>query len=55
MLSLFPSLTFNATWTYDSNKYLLNKDTTEYGALFGLNLLNVFQAGNNKHVRLLNE
>ena len=28
---LFPSLTFNATWTYDSNKYLLNKDNTEYG------------------------
>ena len=23
MLSLFPSLKFNATWTYDSNKYFL--------------------------------
>ena len=55
MLSLFPSLTFNATWTYDSNKYLLNKDNTEYGALFGVNLLNVFQAGNLKDVADINE
>ena len=45
MLSLFPSLQFNATWTYDSNKYLLNKNNTEYGAIFGANLLNIFQAG----------
>ena len=55
MLSLFPSLTFNATWTYDSNKYLLNKNNTEYGALFGVNLLNVFQAGNLKDVANINE
>ena len=55
MLSLFPSLTFNATWTYDSNKYLLNKDNTEYGALFGVNLLNVFQAGNINDVNKINE
>ena len=55
MLSLFPSLTFNATWTYDSNKYLLNKDNTEYGALFGFNLLNVFQAGNINDVSKINE
>ncbi len=55
MLSLFPSLTFNATWTYDSNKYLLNKNNTEYGALFGVNLLNVFQAGNINDVNKINE
>ena len=29
MLSLFPSLQFNAAWTYDSKKYLLNKDNVE--------------------------
>ena len=55
MLSLFPSLTFNATWTYDSNKYLLNKNNAEYGALFGVNLLNVFQAGNINDVNKINE
>ena len=55
MLSLFPSLTFNATWTYDSNKYLLNKNNTEYGAIFGVNLLNVFQAGNLKDISNINE
>jgi len=55
MLSLFPSLSFNATWTYDSNKYLLNKDNTEYGALFGVNLLNVFQAQNINDVNKINE
>ena len=55
MLSLFPSLTFNATWTYDSNKYLLNKNNTEYGALFGVNLLNVFQAGNINDINKINE
>ena len=41
MLSLLPSLKFNATWTYDSNKYLLNRDNQEYGAVFGANLLNI--------------
>ena len=55
MLSLFPSLKFNATWTYDSNKYLLNKDNTEYGAVFGANLLNIFQAGNINDVNKINE
>ena len=55
MLSLFPSLTFNATWTYDSNKYLLNKDNVEYGAVFGANLLNIFQAGNINDINKINE
>ncbi len=55
MLSLLPSLKFNATWTYDSNKYLLNKDNTEYGAVFGANLLNIFQAGNINDVNKINE
>ncbi len=55
MLSLFPSLTFNATWTYDSNKYLLNKDNAEYGAVFGANLLNIFQASNINDVNKINE
>ena len=55
MLSLLPSLQFNATWTYDSNKYLLNKDNAEYGAVFGANLLNIFQAGNIKEVNEINE
>ena len=55
MLSLFPSLQFNATWTYDSNKYLLNKDNTEYGAVFGANLLNIFQAGNINDVNKINK
>jgi outer membrane protein TolC len=55
MLSLLPSLQFNATWTYDSNKYLLNKDNTEYGAVFGANLLNIFQAGNINDVNKINK
>jgi len=55
MLSLLPSLQFNATWTYDSNKYLLNKDNAEYGAVFGANLLNIFQAGNINEVNKINE
>ncbi len=55
MLSLFPSLQFNATWTYDSNKYLLNKDNIEYGAVFGANLLNIFQASNINDINQINE
>jgi outer membrane protein TolC len=55
MLSLLPSLQFNATWTYDSNKYLLNKNNAEYGAVFGANLLNIFQAGNINDVNKINE
>ena len=55
MLALFPSLQFNATWTYDSNKYLLNKSNMEYGALFGVNLFNIFQASNIKEVNEVNE
>ncbi len=55
MLSLFPSLRFNATWTYDSNKYLLNKDNVEYGAVFGANLLNIFQADNINDINKVNE
>ena len=55
MLSLLPSLQFNATWTYDSNKYLSNKDNTEYGAVFGANLLNIFQAGNINDVNKINK
>ncbi len=55
MLSLLPSLKFNATWTYDSNKYLLNKNNTEYGAVFGANLLNIFQAGNINDINKINE
>ncbi len=55
MLSLFPSLRFDATWTYDSNKYLYNKNNFEYGTLLGVNLLNVFQLGNNSEINELNE
>ncbi len=55
MLSLLPSLQFNATWTYDSNKYLLNRDNAEYGAVFGANLLNIFQASNINDINNINE
>ena len=55
MLSLLPSLKFNATWSYDSNDYLLNKENTEYGAVFGANLLNIFQAGNINDVNKINK
>ena len=41
MLSLFPSLRFDANWTYDSNKYLYNKGNFEYGALLGLSLIHI--------------
>ena len=55
MLSLFPSLRFDANWTYDSNKYLYNKGNFEYGTLLGVNLLNVFQSFNNSEINELNE
>ena len=55
MLSLFPSLRLDANWTYDSNKYLYNKNNFEYGALLGVNLLNVFQQFNNSDINELNE
>ena len=38
----------------DSNKYLYNKNNFEYGALLGVNLLNV-QSFNNSEINELNE
>ncbi len=42
ILGLIPSIKFNATYGYSDNEYLLNQDTTEYGASIGANLFNVF-------------
>ncbi len=45
ILGLIPSINLNATYGYSSNQYLLNQDTTEYGASIGANLFNVFSLG----------
>ncbi len=45
ILGLIPSIKFNATYGYSDNEYLLNQDTTEYGASIGANLFNVFSFG----------
>ena len=45
MLSLIPSLKFNAAYGYTNNDYLLNQDTTEYGASIGGNLFDIFSIG----------
>ena len=44
MVSLLPGLKFNAAYAYNSNKYLMNQDSTQYGVSIGANLLNVFSA-----------
>ena len=44
MVALMPSLQFNSTWNYNSNKYLLNKSNYEFGSQIGGNLLNIFKA-----------
>ena len=44
MVSLMPTLQFNSTWNYNSNKYLLNKSNYEFGSQIGGNLLNIFKA-----------
>jgi outer membrane protein TolC len=45
MLALIPSLKFNAAYGYQSNQYLLNQDTTEYGYSVGGNLFDIFSIG----------
>ena len=45
MLALIPSLKFNAAYGYTNNDYLLNQDTTEYGASIGGNLFDIFSIG----------
>ena len=44
MVSLLPGLKLNAAYAYNSNKYLMNQDSTQYGVSIGANLLNVFSA-----------
>ena len=45
ILGLIPSIKFNATYGYSDNEYLMNQDTSEYGASIGANLFNVFSLG----------
>ncbi len=45
MLALIPSLKINAAYGYTNNNYLLNQDTTEYGASIGGNLFDIFSIG----------
>ncbi len=45
MLALIPSLKFNAAYGYTDNDYLMNQDTTEYGASIGGNLFDIFSVG----------
>ncbi len=55
MLALIPSLKFNAAYGYTSNNYLLNQDTTEYGASIGGNLFDIFSIGATKKASKANE
>ncbi len=45
VLALIPSLKFNAAYGYTDNDYLINQDTTEYGASIGGNLFDIFSIG----------
>ena len=45
ILGLIPSIKFNATYGYSDYEYLMNQDTSEYGASIGANLFNVFSLG----------
>ena len=55
MLALIPSLKFNAAYGYTDNTYLLNQDTTEYGASIGGNLFDIFSIGATRKASKANE
>ena len=55
MLALIPSLKFNAAYGYTNNNYLLNQDTTEYGASIGGNLFDIFSIGATRKASKANE
>ena len=55
MLALIPSLKFNAAYGYTDNDYLLNQDTTEYGASIGGNLFDIFSIGATRKASKANE
>ena len=55
MLALIPSLKFNAAYGYTNNQYLINQDTTEYGASVGGNLFDIFSIGAARKASKANE
>ena len=55
MLALIPSLKFNAAYGYTNNDYLLNQDTTEYGASIGGNLFDIFSIGATRKASKVNQ
>ncbi len=55
MLALIPSLKFNAAYGYTNNDYLLNQDTTEYGASIGGNLFDIFSIGASRKASRANQ
>ena len=55
MLALIPSLKFNAAYGYTNNNYLLNQDTTEYGASIGGNLFDIFSIGASRKASKANQ
>jgi outer membrane protein TolC len=55
MLALIPSLKFNAAYGYNNNQYLMNQDTTEYGASIGGNLFDIFSIGATRKTSKANE
>jgi len=50
MLRMFPSLNFNYTLKYDSDKYMVNNSWNEAGAQLSYNLLNVLAAPSQKRL-----
>ena len=45
IIALIPGIKFNAKYGYTDNDYLINQDTTEYGASIGGNLFDLFSIG----------
>ena len=41
LVSMFPGISFNATWFYDDNSYLINNDWTNVGVSLAANLLSI--------------
>ena len=55
MLALIPSLKFNVAYGYTNNQFLMNQDTTEYGASIGGNLFDIFSIGASRKASKANQ
>jgi outer membrane protein TolC len=50
MLKMLPGINLSTGYNYDSNQYLLNNEWAHYGANISWNLLNVFNANQNRQL-----